>query len=160
MTMQINFELNDRHMAVVAEERLLLSDLLRRVGATSVHTPCEHGACGACTVIVEGVGVLSCLMFGIQVDGGYVQTVESLGTRADHPMQSEMSRAGGLQCGFCTPGMVMAALDLLAIKGQFEREDVEAELSGNLCRCTGYVSIVDAVLAASARIQHSTTDES
>ena len=102
--------------------------------------------------------MLSCLMFGVQVEGCQVRTVESLGTMADHPMQSEMSRAGGLQCGFCTPGMVMAALGLLAQERQLARVDVEAELSGNLCRCTGYVGIVDAVLAASARLHGATKD--
>ena len=134
------------------EPRLLLSDFLRgELGLTGTHVGCEHGICGACTVLLSGDSVRSCLLFAVQLDGQSIETVESLGTPQNlHPLQDAFRECHALQCGFCTPGMLMSALDLLQKEPLATDEDIREGLSGNLCRCTGYVNIVRAVRAAAS----------
>jgi carbon-monoxide dehydrogenase small subunit len=131
---------------------MLLSDFLRQhLGLTGVHVGCEHGVCGACTVLLDGAPVRSCLMFAVQSAETEITTIEGLaeGERL-HPVQDAFRRNHGLQCGFCTPGMVLAAVDLLRRNPHPSEAEVRAALSGNLCRCTGYEGIVAAVLDAAA----------
>ena len=129
------------------EPRRLLSDFLREdLGLTGTHVGCEHGVCGACTVIVEGDSARSCLMFAVQADGKRVETVEGLGTvEALHPAQAAFRKHHALQCGFCTPGMLMTVIDLLRKRPRATDDEIRDGLSGNLCRCTGYEHIVRAV---------------
>ena len=140
------------------EPRLLLSDFLRHtLGLTGTHVGCEHGVCGACTILVNGDSVRSCLLFAVQLDGCNVETVESLGTIAQlNPLQEAFREHHALQCGFCTPGMLMTATDLLRKYPLATDDDIREGLSGNLCRCTGYEHIVRAIrsLVASAREQN------
>ena len=135
------------------EPRLLLSDFLRHVlGLTGTHVGCEHGVCGACTVLLDGDSVRSCLLFAVQVDGARIETVESLGTIGDlNALQEAFHEHHALQCGFCTPGMLMTATDLMRKYQLASDDDIREGLSGNLCRCTGYEHIVRAVRAAVAR---------
>ena len=135
-----------RHLEEV-EPRLLLSDFLRhRLGLTGTHVGCEHGVCGACTVRLDGVAVRSCLLLAAQVDGSEVVTVEGLaGAGPLTPLQEAFRRHHALQCGFCTPGILLAAEDLLARNASPTREEIVDMLSGQLCRCTGYTSIVEAI---------------
>jgi aerobic carbon-monoxide dehydrogenase small subunit len=135
------------------EPRLLLADFLRHtLGLTGTHVGCEHGVCGACTVLLEGDSVRACLMFAVQADGAQVETVESLGTIGDlNPLQEAFHEHHALQCGFCTPGMLMTATDLMRKYPLASDDDIRAGLSGNLCRCTGYEHIVRAVRAAVTR---------
>ena len=135
------------------EARLLLTDFLRdTLGLTGTHVGCEHGVCGACTVLVDGDSMRSCLLFAVQLDGCTVETVESLGTLNNlNPLQEAFREHHALQCGFCTPGMLMTATDLLRKYPLATDEQIREGLSGNLCRCTGYEHIVAAVRAAVAR---------
>ena len=139
------------------ESRLLLSDFLRiDLNLTGTHVGCEHGVCGACTVIVNGDSVRSCLTLAVQADGAEVETIEGLGTLDDmHPLQMAFRAHHGLQCGFCTPGMLMTALDLLRKRPDASDADIRETISGNLCRCTGYQNIVTAVAAAAVRMRQS-----
>jgi aerobic carbon-monoxide dehydrogenase small subunit len=132
------------------EQRLLLVDFLRgTLGLTGTHVGCEHGVCGACTVLVDGDSVRACLLFAVQLDGCKVETVESLGTLNKlNPLQEAFREHHALQCGFCTPGMLMTATDLLRKYPLATDEQIREGLSGNLCRCTGYEHIVKAVRAA------------
>ncbi len=134
----------------VVEPRLLLSDFLRHeLGLTGTHVGCEHGVCGACTVLVDGLPVRSCLMFAPQAEGREITTVEGLATGdALDPLQQAFQDAHGLQCGFCTPGILMTLTAFLAEHPSPDEAEIREALSGNLCRCTGYQHIVDAVLAA------------
>ena len=142
----IEVTVNGRLHRAEAEPRLLLSDFLRHtLGLTGTHVGCEHGVCGACTVRLEGKAVRSCLLFAVQADGLSLETVEGL---AWGPLQEAFRRNHALQCGFCTPGMLIAATDLLARNGRPTREEIEDALSGQLCRCTGYTPIVDAIAEA------------
>jgi carbon-monoxide dehydrogenase small subunit len=154
-TIEITLEVNGDHIAGRTEPRTTLADFLREeVGLTGTHLGCEHGACGACTVLLDGRSVRSCLVFAVQAAGRSVRTVEGL-AGADgelHPLQEAFSELHGLQCGFCTPGILMTALELQERPSPDEREVREA-LTGNLCRCTGYVNIVKAVLAAADRMR-------
>jgi carbon-monoxide dehydrogenase small subunit len=134
------------------EPRLLLSDFLRHaLGLTGTHVGCEHGICGACTVLVDGNSARSCLMFAVQADGSRIETVESLGT-VDHlsPLQEAFRQHHALQCGYCTPGMLMTCVDLLRKYPLASDAEIRAGLSGNLCRCTGYENIVKALRAVVA----------
>ena len=148
--MRIKFKLNGREVEVDAPPGRRLLDLLREdLGLTGTKEGCGEGECGACAVIVDGKLRLSCLTAAIQVDGKEVLTVEGLARDGKlHPIQEALVETAGLQCGFCTPGFVMAAYALLLEKPRPTREEVRAWLSGNLCRCTGYERIVDAVLLA------------
>ncbi len=134
------------------EPRRLLSDFLREdLGLTGTHVGCEHGVCGACTVLLDGDSARSCLTFAVQCDGASVRTVEGLGAPgALHPLQESFRRRHALQCGFCTPGMLMTALDLLSKYPLATDDEIREGLSGNLCRCTGYVNIVSAIREAAA----------
>jgi carbon-monoxide dehydrogenase small subunit len=131
------------------EPRLLLADFLRgTLGLTGTHVGCEHGVCGACTIIVDGDSVRSCLMFAVQTDGCDIRTVEGLGTINDmNAVQEAFREHHALQCGFCTPGMLMTTTDLLAKQPLLTDAEIREGLSGNLCRCTGYENIVRAVRA-------------
>jgi 2-furoyl-CoA dehydrogenase 2Fe-2S iron sulfur subunit len=139
---------NERRYREHVEPRLLLSDFLRaRLGLTGTHVGCEHGVCGACTVKLEGVAVRSCLLLAVQADGTEIVTVEGLARDgALTPLQEAFKRHHALQCGFCTPGILMAADDLLSREPVPTRDDVIDLLSGHLCRCTGYTPIVDAIV--------------
>ena len=129
------------------EPRLLLSDFLRHeLGLTGTHVGCEHGVCGACTVLFEGEPVRSCLMFAVQANGHELLTVEGLGTMDDlHPLQEAFREAHAVQCGFCTPGFLMSLVPFLEGNPNPTEEEIREAISGNLCRCTGYQHIVDAV---------------
>ena len=138
------------------EPRLLLADFLRHtLGLTGTHVGCEHGVCGACTVLVDGAAVRSCLMLAVQADGAEVVTVEGL-SHDDHltPLQASFRKHHALQCGFCTPGMITTAHVLLTQEPDCDADRVREVLSGNLCRCTGYISIVEAVLDARSAYGH------
>jgi carbon-monoxide dehydrogenase small subunit len=131
---------------------MLLTDFLRHeLGLTGTHVGCEHGVCGACTILVDGVSVRSCLMLAVQADGHRVETIEGVASPDGtlHPIQQALSRYHGLQCGYCTPGVVMTLVELLQECGDIPitEPDVRRALSGNLCRCTGYQGIVEAALA-------------
>lgn len=132
------------------EPRLLLADFLRgTLGLTGTHVGCEHGVCGACTILVNGDSARSCLMFAVQLDGCEIETVENLGTPLNmNPLQQAFREHHALQCGFCTPGMLMTATDLLRRTPDPTDDEIREGLSGNLCRCTGYENIVRAVRAA------------
>jgi aerobic-type carbon monoxide dehydrogenase small subunit (CoxS/CutS family) len=138
---------NGRHYHEEVEPRLLLSDFLRgQLGLTGTHVGCEHGVCGACTVKLDGIAVRSCLLLAAQVDGAEIVTVEGLahdGTLT--PLQEAFRRHHALQCGFCTPGILIAAEDLLSRDTAPTRDEIVDMLSGQLCRCTGYTPIVDAI---------------
>jgi carbon-monoxide dehydrogenase small subunit len=130
--------------------RTTLLDALRGIGLTGTHAGCEHGACGACTVLLDGETVRSCLVLAGQCGGHHVTTIEGLGSPdALHPVMESFRRCHGLQCGFCTPGMVLTAVELLGENPSPTEAEVREALSGNLCRCTGYAGIVAAVLDAS-----------
>jgi 2-furoyl-CoA dehydrogenase 2Fe-2S iron sulfur subunit len=148
---RVNFTLNGRAVSGQAEPRLLLSDFIRHViGATGTHVGCEHGVCGACTVQIDGVPARSCLTLAVQVDGADIRTVEGLAPTADRlsPLQNAFRENYGLQCGFCTPGILMSLDALLRERKDVSEPEIREFLSGHLCRCTGYVSIVKAALAA------------
>ena len=141
--------------------RMLLSDFLRHeLHLTGTHVGCEHGVCGTCNVEVDGKTARSCLMFAVQAEACAVNTVESLGTIAKlHPLQQAFWEKHGLQCGFCTPGMLMTAKELLANNPNPTREDVAEAISGNLCRCTGYQTIIDAVMSAAEAMRNTELNE-
>ena len=143
------------------EPRLLLSDFLRNdLGLTGTHVGCEHGVCGACTVLVNGDSVRSCLLLAVQLDGAKVETVEGLGVaHALHPVQKAFHECHALQCGFCTPGMLMTTIDLLQKSPLVDDEQIREGLSGNLCRCTGYQNIVRAVRQAADELKAGQVDE-
>jgi len=148
---RVNFTLNGRAVSGHAEPRMLLSDFIRHVlGATGTHVGCEHGVCGACTVQIDGVPARSCLTFAVQVEGADIRTVEGLAPAADRlsPLQNAFRENYGLQCGFCTPGILMSLDALLRDRPDATEPDIREFLSGHLCRCTGYTTIVKAALAA------------
>jgi carbon-monoxide dehydrogenase small subunit len=135
------------------EPRLLLSDFLRHeLGLTGTHVGCEHGVCGACTVLLDGEAVRSCLVFAVQADGRMVDTVEGLASaNALHPIQQAFHETHALQCGFCTPGILMTLVPFLRDHPAADEREIRKALSGNLCRCTGYANIVEAVKLTLAR---------
>ena len=140
---------NDKSYREQVEPRLLLSDFLRHtLGLTGTHVGCEHGVCGACTVLLDGVSVRSCLLLAAQADGVEIVTVEGLAANGElNPLQVAFRECHALQCGFCTPGILTAATDLLS-RGTPTRDEIVDMLSGHLCRCTGYEPIVDAIARA------------
>ena len=159
---RIRFSINGKKMIAEVEPRLLLAHLIRRgLGLTGTHMGCDTTNCGACTVLVKGAGevgggrpVKSCTMLAVQVDGREITTVEGLATASElHPLQEGFKEEHGLQCGFCTPGMMMAAKALLDENPDPTEEDVRWALSGNLCRCTGYQNIVKSVLWAADKLR-------
>ena len=143
----IGVTVNGIHHERVAEPRLLLSDFLRHdLGLTGTHVGCEHGVCGACTVLLDGEAVRSCLVFAVQVVGHAVETVEGLGTEAAlHPIQQAFHGTHALQCGFCTPGILMTLVPFLQEHPSSTEAEIREILAGHLCRCTGYANIVKAV---------------
>ncbi len=152
---QISLQVNGQTYQRTVEPRLLLSDFLRHdLGLTGTHVGCEHGVCGACTILMDGQAVRACLLFAVQADGAQLDTVEGL-AEADgtlHPLQAAFQESHGLQCGFCTPGILMSILPWLKENPEPSDDDIRHALGGNLCRCTGYQNIVKAVrLAAESR---------
>jgi aerobic-type carbon monoxide dehydrogenase small subunit (CoxS/CutS family) len=143
-----------RHDRVV-ESRLLLSDFIRQeLKLYGTHVGCEHGVCGACTVLLDGRPARSCLTLAVQAHGADIETVESLASGSElHPLQQAFHEHFGLQCGFCTPGILITAKFFLEQNPEPTEEQVRAELAGNLCRCTGYAPIVDSILAAAAALR-------
>jgi carbon-monoxide dehydrogenase small subunit len=142
-----------RHRGDVEPRTLLVHYLRDTLSLTGTHVGCDTSQCGACTVIVDGVAVKSCTMFAVQADGAEVLTIEGLGSIGHlHPLQEAFSEQHGLQCGFCTPGMIMASYELLGRNPHPSEEEIRAGLEGNLCRCTGYHNIVRAVHAAAEKL--------
>lgn len=143
-----------RHERTV-EPRLLLSDFLRHdLGLTGTHVGCEHGVCGACTVLFDGEPVRSCLMFAVQANGHEILTIEGLGTPEHlHPLQEAFWESHAVQCGFCTPGFLMSLVPFLEHNPNPTEEEIREAISGNLCRCTGYQHIVDAVRLAAEKMR-------
>ena len=151
---RISVTVNGRTFDREVEPRLLLSDFLRHeLGLTGTHVGCEHGVCGACTVLFDGEPVRSCILFAVQADGHALTTVEGLAAGPDrlHPLQEAFRDAHGLQCGFCTPGFLMTLIPFLEENPDPSEDEIRHALSGNLCRCTGYQHIVDAVKLAAER---------
>jgi carbon-monoxide dehydrogenase small subunit len=149
------FEVNGKAVEVAVEPRMTLADCLRHVlRLTGTHVGCEHGVCGACTVLLDGEAVRSCLMLAVQAEGSRVTTIEGLSNDDDlTPLQKSFRKHHALQCGFCTPGMITTAHALLSEEPDCDADRVREVLSGNLCRCTGYISIVEAVLDARSAYQ-------
>ncbi|MBP1154462.1 MULTISPECIES: (2Fe-2S)-binding protein [unclassified Paenibacillus] len=144
----ITVTVNGKEHSLSVEPRMLLSDVLRdELGLTGTHVGCEHGICGACTVMMDERPVRSCLVFGVQADQAKILTVEGLSNADDtlHPLQEAFREKHGLQCGFCTPGFLITACHFLEENPHPSREEIREGISGNLCRCTGYQNIVDAV---------------
>ena len=150
---EIEVVVNGRRYREAVEPRLLLSDFLRHtLGLTGTHVGCEHGVCGACTVRLDGAAVRSCLLLAVQVDGCDLQTVEGLASNGVlSPLQQAFHEEHALQCGFCTPGILLAATDFVERHGNPTRRQVEELLGGHLCRCTGYEPIVRAILRVSRK---------
>ena len=150
--MRVAFELNGAAVEAEVESRTTLADCLRhQLFRTGTHVGCEHGVCGACTILVDGAAVRSCLMLAVQAEGARVTTVEGLSDdQALSPLQAAFRKHHALQCGFCTPGMLATAHALLSEEPDAPKERIREVLSGNLCRCTGYIPIVEAVYEARA----------
>ena len=151
----VRLTVNGREHQAAVEPRVTLADFLReQCHLTGTHLGCEHGACGACTVLVEGKPVRACLMFAVQAKGKAIRTVEGLAEGGTlHPLQQAFWEHHGLQCGFCTPGFLMLAVGVLEAEPDISDRDLLHVLSSNLCRCTGYQNIVKAVLAAAAQMK-------
>lgn len=149
---EVHFHVNGQPVAVEVEPRMHLADCLREMLAlTGTHLGCEHGACGACTVIVDGAAVRACLLLAVQADGSSIVTVEGLSSEERlSPLQAACRKHHALQCGFCTPGMLTTAHALLSEEPDADADRIRSALSGNLCRCTGYIPIIEAILDARA----------
>ena len=148
--MTIRFTVNGEPVSIEVEPRLTLADCLRHeLQLTGTHIGCEHGVCGACTVLVDGAAMRSCLMLAVQAEGSAIVTIEGLSDDDSlTPLQQAFRKNHALQCGFCTPGMIVTAHDLLTREPDCDADRVREILSGNICRCTGYIPIVEAVLEA------------
>ncbi len=147
----ISFTVNGAQVETEVSAHTSLLYLLRDLGFTEVKNGCEAGDCGACTIMLDGVAVNACCMLGVQANGRKIETVKGIGTVDNlHPIQEKFIELGGIQCGFCTPGMIVAAKALLDDNPSPTREEVKVGISGNLCRCTGYVKIIDSIEAAAA----------
>jgi aerobic-type carbon monoxide dehydrogenase small subunit (CoxS/CutS family) len=159
---RVEVEINGRIYAREIEPRLLLSDFIRHeAGLTGTHVGCEHGVCGACTVQLDGEPVRSCLMLAAQAEGHSVRTVEALTEGLDgemHPLQQAFHECHALQCGFCTPGFLMSLEPLLPEATDYDEDQIRSALAGNLCRCTGYQNIVEAVRVAAQRVAEGSVD--
>ncbi len=158
----IRLRVNGQEVECEVEVRKLLADFLREdLGLTATHLGCEHGVCGACTVVLNGDSVRSCLLFAVQADGGDLLSVEGLARDGQmHPLQQAFWDHHALQCGFCTSGFLMSAYDLLQKNPHPSEEEIRHGLSGNLCRCTGYANIVKAVMAVAGKNTEETKRES
>ena len=155
-SISITTTINNKEYKREVEPRMLLSDFLRHeLGLTGTHVGCEHGVCGACTIMFDGEAVRSCLIFAVQADGHSITTVEGLTEDKDnlHPLQQSFWEAHGLQCGYCTPGILMTMIPFLEENPNPTEDEIRHALSGNLCRCTGYQHIVDAVKLASEKMR-------
>jgi carbon-monoxide dehydrogenase small subunit len=153
---EITVTVNGTCMSGEAEPRKLLSDFIREdLGLTGTHVGCEHGVCGACTILLDGEAVRSCLMFAVQVEGQSIETVEGLAPDVEHlhPIQQAFWDCHGLQCGYCTPGFLMTLVQFLKENPNPTEREVRVGISGNLCRCTGYQNIVKATLLAAKRMR-------
>jgi carbon-monoxide dehydrogenase small subunit len=152
---QLSITVNDTEYQRSVEPRLLLSDFLRHdLGLTGTHVGCEHGVCGACTILFDGYPVRSCLMFAVQADGHQIQTVEGLGSPENlHVIQKAFWDAHGVQCGFCTPGILMTLVPFLEKNPHPDEATIRQAISGNICRCTGYQHIVDSVKLAAENMR-------
>ena len=150
----VRLTVNGQPCEVLIAPRRTLADVLREdLELTGTHLGCEHGVCGACTVLVDDVAVRSCLMLGVQAEGARVTTIEGLDQDGEmHPLQQALRDSHSFQCGFCTPGFVMTAFAVLAEGAQLDEARLREELSGNICRCTGYQSIIDGVQLAAQRM--------
>ena len=156
MSRTVSVEINGKAVTAEVEPRLLLADFIRDdAGLTGTHLGCEHGVCGACTIQLDGRPVRSCLMFAVQADGHRIATVEGMAPSATelHPLQQAFHECHALQCGFCTPGILMTMDAFLRDEPDPSVERIRSELAGNLCRCTGYQNIVTAVRLAADRLQ-------
>ncbi|HUE98797.1 MAG TPA: (2Fe-2S)-binding protein [Anaerolineales bacterium] len=152
----VTITVNEKTYSREVEPRLLLSDFLRHeLGLTGTHVGCEHGVCGACTILFDGESARSCLIFAVQADGHEITTVEGLAqsTKQLHPIQQAFWEAHGLQCGYCTPGILMTLVPFLKENPDPTEDEIRHALSGNLCRCTGYQHIVDAVKLAADKMR-------
>ena len=155
-TISVTVTVNEKVYQRQVEPRMLLSDFLRHeLGLTGTHVGCEHGVCGACTILFDGDSARSCLMFAVQADGHQITTVEGLAQSTEnlHPIQQAFWEAHGLQCGYCTPGILMTLVPFLKQNPDPSEEEIRHALSGNLCRCTGYQHIVDAVKLAAEKMK-------
>ena len=157
----ITLTVNGRRYDVTVEPRKLLADVLREdLGLTGLNVGCAHGVCGSCTVLLDGETARSCILFGVQADGSEITTIEGVAPSFEemHPVQEAFWEKQGLQCGYCTPGMVLRTIELLRETPDPTREEAREAIASNLCRCTGYQFIVDAVLDAAERIRAASTD--
>jgi aerobic carbon-monoxide dehydrogenase small subunit len=154
-THAISIHVNGRERSAQVPARQLLSDCIRHtLGLPGTHVGCEHGVCGACTVVMDGRAVRSCLTFAVQADGCQLTTIEGLAAGETlSPLQEAFWEEHGLQCGFCTPGMLMAAHELLSKNLSPSDDEIREAISGNLCRCTGYTYIVNAIRSAAAKMR-------
>ena len=153
---QVTLTVNGQTYTRDVEPRMLLSDFLRHeLGLTGTHVGCEHGVCGACTILFDGESMRSCLIFAVQAEGYEITTVEGLAPDKDnlHPLQQSFWEAHGLQCGYCTPGILMTLIPFLKQNPNPTEDEIRHALSGNLCRCTGYQHIVDAVKLAAEKMR-------
>ena len=153
MKKKISLRVNGQDYTLEVEPRTLLVHLLRDIlGLTGTHIGCDTSSCGACTVLMDGKAVKSCTIFAVQADGSEITTIEGLEEDGKlHPIQEAFSEKHGLQCGFCTPGMIMVSMDILQKEEDLDEDKVRKLLKGNLCRCTGYQNIVSAILSASQK---------
>ena len=157
--MNITIDINGKDVSAAIEPRVTLLDFVRDVaGLKGTHAGCEHGVCGACTILLDGEAVRSCLILAAQAEGSHITTIEAVDGTARQPgelsvIQDAFCEAHGLQCGYCTPGMVLAAKTLLQHNPTPSREQVREAISGNICRCTGYVQIIDAIMLAAERLR-------
>jgi carbon-monoxide dehydrogenase small subunit len=157
--MNITIDINGKNISAAIEPRVTLLDFVRDVaGLKGTHAGCEHGVCGACTVLLDGEAVRSCLILAAQAEGNQITTIEAVDGTARQPgelsvIQDSFCESHGLQCGYCTPGMVLAAKTLLQHNPMPSREQVREAISGNICRCTGYMQIIDAIMLAAERLQ-------
>jgi aerobic carbon-monoxide dehydrogenase small subunit len=151
----VNIKVNEKEYRREIEARMLLSDFLRHeLGLTGTHVGCEHGVCGACTTLLDGESMRSCLLFAVQAEGHSIMTVEGLASDGKlHPIQQSFWEAHGLQCGYCTPGILMTLVPFLKQNPNPTEEEIRHAISGNLCRCTGYQHIVDAIKLAADKMR-------
>jgi len=154
-TRKVRLTVNGQPYEATVEPRTTLVDMLRiDLGLTGTHVGCEHGVCGACTVLMDGLAVRSCIMLAVQAGGAELRTVEGLGHNGDlHPLQEAFMDCHGLQCGFCTPGFLMSVCELLEHSPDPSDDEIRDALGGNICRCTGYQSILESVRLASKKLR-------
>ncbi len=151
---EVSLTVNGRTRAALVSPRMLLSDFIRHeLALPGTHVGCEHGVCGSCNVLVDGKAVRSCLMFAVQTDGAQITTIEGFGDGDLDPIQTAFWEEHGLQCGFCTPGMLASAKELLDHNPDPSDEEIREAISGNLCRCTGYEYIINAIRSAAAKLR-------